>query len=44
MTIGKDLEGSDRNFFEVLARNVTGWNEKNPKILRGDIRCPGRDL
>jgi hypothetical protein len=29
MTIGKDLEGNDLNFAEVLARHVTGGNEKN---------------
>jgi hypothetical protein len=29
MTIGRDLEGSGLNFVEVLARNVSGGNEKN---------------
>jgi hypothetical protein len=29
MTIGKDLEGSDTNFVEILARSVTGENDKN---------------
>jgi hypothetical protein len=33
MTIGKDLEGSDLNFVEVLTRNVTGGNEKNDENI-----------
>jgi hypothetical protein len=37
MAIEKDLEGSGLNFVEVLARNVTGGNEKTTIILGEDI-------
>lgn len=41
--MGKNVEGSGRDLFEVICRNLNGGTEENHKKLSKDDRYPSRD-